>query len=242
MIKNALSSIFFCCLDTERGNTSANGLASTWPSGPKPGFQEAHWNKRICCCAVTKHLFKLDIGRHVEYPKPCALSEMWHIIIYNYIIIYIYIYIYISIYICTIWFILYHWFLCVSTRPSQNDCDAWVHQQNPRENPSWNIEASFDSLSGWVENSMKASDMEGAASYILLGCSVGLSILDLQALPSPHGFYLPCLLWTLSKPKVRAASMWHRTCCLLTILKFLLNLSLCCMETWRYTPLYSVIL
>jgi hypothetical protein len=24
----------------------------------------------------------------------------------------------------------------------------------------------------------------------------------------------------------------------LTILKFLLNLSLCCMETWRYTPLY----
>jgi hypothetical protein len=99
MIKNALSSIFFCCLDTERGNTSANGLASTWPSGPKPGFQEAHWNKRICCCAVTKHLFKLDIGRHVEYPKPCALSEMWHIIIYNYIIIYIYISIYIYLYI-----------------------------------------------------------------------------------------------------------------------------------------------
>ena len=38
-------------------------------------------------------------------------------------------------------------------------------------------------------------------------------ILHLQALPSPqHGFHLPCLLCTLSKPKVRAASMWHWTC------------------------------
>ena len=165
MIKNALSSIFFCCLDTERGNTSANGLASTWPSGPKPGFQEAHWNKRICCCAVTKHSFKLDIGRHVEYPKPCALSDMWHIKAYYHI------------YICTIWFILYILyyvslvFMCfyqAITKRLRCMSSPTKLARKPQLK-HWSL--FVDWLSGWVKNtrSMKASDMEGAASYILLG-------------------------------------------------------------------------
>ena len=87
MIKNALSLKFYFFLLSRHGarqhicQWSGFNMA-IWASRPKARISGSPLKQKNCCCAVTKHSFKLDIGRHVEYPKPCALSETWHIIIY----------------------------------------------------------------------------------------------------------------------------------------------------------------